>query len=97
MLKMLYTSGHRVIHALESAQWIKLASSSADLTIYGGDFNTEPTSVPYKLVRRITPMIDAWAEVHGDNRAGSGKKINLQYWQVKNFIFRSHLDRRRDM
>ncbi|CAB4067116.1 SMPD2 [Lepeophtheirus salmonis] len=34
--------GHRVVHALESAQWIQLTSASADLTIYAGDFNTEP-------------------------------------------------------
>jgi hypothetical protein len=27
---------------VESALWIKLSSSSADLTIYAGDFNTEP-------------------------------------------------------
>ena len=57
--------GHRVIHALESAQWIKLASSSADLTIYGGDFNTEPTDVPYKLLKYLTPLLDSWEEVHG--------------------------------
>ena len=52
--------GHRVIHALESAQWIKLASSSADLTIYAGDFNSEPVDVPYKMLRSITPLNDCW-------------------------------------
>jgi hypothetical protein len=31
-----------VVHSVESALWIKLSSSSADLTIYAGDFNTEP-------------------------------------------------------
>ena len=41
--------GHRVIHAFESAQWIKLASSSADLTIYAGDFNNEPKDIPYQI------------------------------------------------
>ncbi len=55
--------GHRVIHALESAQWIKLASSSADVTVYAGDFNTEPTDVPYKLVRMIVPLNDSWQQV----------------------------------
>jgi sphingomyelin phosphodiesterase 2 len=62
--------GHRVVHAIESAQWIKLASSSADLTIYAGDFNTEPTDVPYKLVRKITPLIDAWEAAHGSTSGG---------------------------
>ena len=27
----------------KAAQWIKLTSSGADLTVYAGDFNTEPT------------------------------------------------------
>ncbi len=62
--------GHRVIHALESAQWIKLSSSSADLTIYGGDFNTEPVDVPYKLVRAITPLVDSWSDAHGSDVDG---------------------------
>ncbi len=31
-----------MVHSVESALWIKLSSSSADLTIYAGDFNTEP-------------------------------------------------------
>ena len=39
--------------------------SSADLTIYGGDFNTEPDSVPYKLLRGVSNLSDAWVE-NGD-------------------------------
>jgi len=62
--------GHRVVHALESAQWIKLASSSADLTIYSGDFNTEPGDVPYALVRAVAPLEDAWLARHGDESGG---------------------------
>lgn len=62
--------GHRVIHALESASWIKLTSSAADLTIYAGDFNTEPTSVAYKLLRHTTPLEDCWAEAHGGPESG---------------------------
>ena len=52
--------GHRVIHAFESAQWIKLTSSAADLTIYGGDFNTEPSSLPYRILRNVATLKDAW-------------------------------------
>ena len=51
--------------SVESAQWIKLSSSSADLTIYAGDFNTEPRDVPYKIVRHVTPLADAWVEANG--------------------------------
>jgi len=57
--------GHRVVHSVESAQWIKLSSSSADLTIYAGDFNTEPKDVPYQIVKYVTPLSDAWVEANG--------------------------------
>lgn len=56
---------HRIVHSVESAQWIKLSSSSADLTIYAGDFNTEPAEVPYQIVRFVTPLSDAWVEANG--------------------------------
>ena len=62
--------GHRVSHGLESAQWIKLTSASADLTIYSGDFNTEPTDVPYALLRAVAPLVDSWIEVHGEGPGG---------------------------
>ena len=56
---------HRIVHSVESAQWIKLSSASADLTIYAGDFNTEPSEVPYQIVRHVTPLEDAWVEANG--------------------------------
>ena len=37
--------------ALEAAQWVKLTAPGADLTIYAGDFNTEPGDVPYRILR----------------------------------------------
>jgi len=63
-LKDIYL-GHRVVHGVESAQWIKLSSSSADLTIYAGDFNNEPKDVPYQIVRYVTPLQDAWVDANG--------------------------------
>lgn len=57
--------GHRVVHGVESAQWIKLSSSSADLTVYAGDFNTEPKDIPYQIVRHVTPLRDAWVDANG--------------------------------
>jgi len=52
--------GHRVMQALEAAQWIKLTSSGADLTIYAGDFNTEPVDIPYSLLRNVGSLQDSW-------------------------------------
>ena len=40
--------GHRTVQAVEAAQWIKLASASADLTLYAGDFNVRPDEIPYQ-------------------------------------------------
>jgi sphingomyelin phosphodiesterase 2 len=67
--------GHRVIHALESAQWLNLTSGATDLTLYCGDFNTEPATVPYRLLRGIVPLNDAWAEHSGDVWGGETSEI----------------------
>eukprot|EP00088_Acartia_fossae_P009378 TRINITY_DN14538_c0_g1_i2.p1 TRINITY_DN14538_c0_g1~~TRINITY_DN14538_c0_g1_i2.p1 ORF type:complete len:418 (+),score=69.65 TRINITY_DN14538_c0_g1_i2:24-1256(+) len=56
--------GHRVMQALEAAQWIKLTSSGADLTIYAGDFNTEPSDNPYALITQVSQLVDCWAELN---------------------------------
>ena len=38
---------------------------SADLILYCGDFNTEPNSVPYRLLKNIVPLTDTWTEYIG--------------------------------
>ena len=62
--------GHRVMQALEAAQWIKLTSSGADLTIYAGDFNTEPVDVPYSLLRSVASLYDSWVVATGVSGGG---------------------------
>ena len=62
--------GHRVIHGLESAQWLNMTAAATDLTLYCGDFNTEPNSVPYKLLRNIVPLNDAWVDFTGEPFGG---------------------------
>lgn len=62
--------GHRVMQALEAAQWIKLTSAGADLTIYAGDFNTEPSDTPYWLLRTVGRLRDSWLEVHKSEAGG---------------------------
>jgi len=68
--------GHRVMQALEAAQWIKLTSSGADLTIYAGDFNTEPVDVPYSILRSVASLSDSWVDVHG---TGGGETCGTPY------------------
>ena len=67
--------GHRVIHGLESAQWLNMTAGATDLTLYCGDFNTEPESVPYKLLRNIVPLNDAWVEFTGEPFGGETNEI----------------------
>ena len=64
--------GHRVMQALEAAQWIKLTSSGADITIYAGDFNTEPCDVPYWLLRTVGLLHDSWLECHSSSSGEVG-------------------------
>jgi sphingomyelin phosphodiesterase 2 len=64
---------------VESAQWIKLSSSSADLTVYAGDFNTEPKDIPYKIVRHVTPLRDAWIEANGVEGGESSETAGNSY------------------
>ena len=58
------------MQALEAAQWIKLTSSGADLTIYAGDFNTESSDVPYGILRTVGQLRDCWTEVHQEGEGG---------------------------
>ena len=68
--------GHRVMQALEAAQWIKLTSSGADLTLYAGDFNFGPEDVPYALLRSVAGLQDSWEEANG---AGGGQTCGTHY------------------
>ena len=71
--------GHRIVQSVESAQWIKLSSSSADLTIYAGDFNTEPRDVPYQIVKHVTPLCDAWVEANGEEEGETSETPTNSY------------------
>lgn len=44
---------------------MKLTSRAPDLTIYAGDFNSEPCDVPYQLMREVAGLTDCWLECHG--------------------------------
>ena len=56
--------------ALEAAQWVKLTSRGADLTIYAGDFNTEPCDAPYNLLTGLAGLTDCWLERHCIEKEG---------------------------
>ena len=62
--------GHQVIQGLQSAQLLNMIMPSADLILYCGDFNTEPNSVPYRLLQNIVPLNDTWTEYTGKSNVG---------------------------
>ena len=62
--------------ALEAAQWIRFTSAAADLTIYAGDLNTEPSDVPFLLLRQRTGLADCWLE---GERECEGLTCNTSY------------------
>ena len=66
---------HRVLQAFESAQWINLTSSGADLIIYAGDFNTEPNSLPYRILSSLGLLKDSWKEFTSNNVESEVKKL----------------------
>lgn len=86
---------HRVVHSVESALWIKLSSSSADLTIYAGDFNTEPKDIPYQIVKYVTPLSDAWLEANGPE-GGETSETPQNYYTLSSALRASPKGKRID-
>ena len=52
---------HRVSQAFDTAQLIRYTRQGADFCILGGDLNTEPGDLPYRLIRHNTGMEDSFA------------------------------------
>ena len=67
--------GHRLVQALQAAQWVGLAGSGADLILYAGDLNTEPSDAPYWLLRTVGELKDSWEEAG----TGPGETCNTEY------------------
>lgn len=51
---------HRVLQAFDTAQFIRLTSTNADLAVLAGDLNTEPGDLAYRVLIAATDMIDAY-------------------------------------
>lgn len=51
---------HRVAQAFEFSQFVQMTSETADLSIVAGDFNTEPTDLPYKVIVHNAGCLDAY-------------------------------------
>ncbi|GFU38018.1 putative neutral sphingomyelinase [Nephila pilipes] len=82
---------HRVAQAFEFSQYVRHTSETADLSIIAGDFNTEPTDLPYKVIVHNSGCIDSYMNQknpvventcvrttcgHPDNIYTSSKELN---------------------
>ena len=50
---------HRVVQAFDTAQFIKLTSSPSELSLIGGDLNTEPKDLAYRIIKNTAELNDA--------------------------------------
>ncbi|GIX85023.1 putative neutral sphingomyelinase [Caerostris darwini] len=51
---------HRVAQAFEFSQYVRHTSETADLSIVAGDFNTESTDLPYKIIIHNAGCVDSY-------------------------------------
>nr|CAG4640624.1 EOG090X00X3 [Eulimnadia texana] len=52
---------HRVAQAFETAQMLRYSRHRADLSIFAGDFNTEPGDLPYRVLLYHGKLTDSFA------------------------------------
>lgn len=55
---------HRTAQALQMSEFIRATSSSADLILAVGDFNSLPNSLGMRTLRSLGGLRDAWADMH---------------------------------
>jgi sphingomyelin phosphodiesterase 2 len=51
---------HRVVQAFETSQFIRYTRNKADFCILGGDLNTEPENLAYRLICDHTSLKDLY-------------------------------------
>ncbi|KAI8440435.1 hypothetical protein MSG28_001743 [Choristoneura fumiferana] len=51
---------HRVLQAHSAAEFVKLTSASADVSILAGDLNTGPGDLSYSLITKMPSLIDPY-------------------------------------
>ncbi|KAJ8676052.1 hypothetical protein QAD02_011838 [Eretmocerus hayati] len=52
---------HRVLQAFDTAQFIRMTKGGADAVILGGDLNTEPQDLAYRIICGVAGLSDACA------------------------------------
>ncbi|XP_014211102.1 putative neutral sphingomyelinase [Copidosoma floridanum] len=75
-----YTA-HRVLQAFDTAQFIRMTKGGADAVILGGDLNTEPQDLAYKIICGVAGLMDACAKKSGS--LGTNECANNSYTDLR--------------
>ncbi|XP_043270924.1 putative neutral sphingomyelinase [Venturia canescens] len=68
---------HRILQAFDMAQFIRMTERGADAVVLGGDLNTGPSDLAYKIIRGVAGLMDACSNESGD--LGTSECANNSY------------------
>lgn len=80
---------HRVLQALDTAQFVRLTAQGADAFVLAGDLNSEPEDLAYRLLLAVTGLRDSclsvgWTNDAPDNtyavKGAQPKRIDYVLW-----------------
>ncbi|CAD6221611.1 GSCOCG00011621001-RA-CDS [Cotesia congregata] len=69
-------SAHRILQAFDTAQFIRMTEQGADVTILGGDLNTGPDDLAYRIISGVASLTDS-CSTHGNK--GTSECANNSY------------------
>ena len=71
-----YTA-HRVLQAFDAAQFIRMTKGGVDAVILGGDLNTEPQDLAYRIICGVAGLKDACLDT--SRNLGTNECANNSY------------------
>lgn len=71
---------HRVLQAFDTAQFIKMTMGGADAAILGGDLNTEPEDLAYRIISTVAGLTDSCSN---HSNLGTNECAKNSYTNVK--------------
>ncbi|XP_046747788.1 putative neutral sphingomyelinase [Diprion similis] len=72
---------HRVLQAFDTAQFIRMTMGGTDAVVLGGDLNTEPKDIAYRIIRGIAGLEDACSI--SNSNLGTNECANNSYTPKK--------------
>lgn len=76
---------HRVLQAFDMSQFISMTSTNADIVILGGDLNTEPGDLSYRMIRHNAQLQDSFLQAQqvSANCVGTNESSRNSYTDKK--------------